>query len=184
MNNKTMFAVVAGVALAANVTDAKAIIVTQALSTGDVEAIAAFEYDQLPGMAMAEAAEIFDGWNIRLEVDAARTTATIEVIHTSAAFAPNPGATFSVAYAIPAVDIPAWVTVGTSNHNGVDATDGVDVISLKFDENATPTLLNPSFSPIDSFQVKATHVPEPHEYALMAGLGLVGFAGYRRFRRA
>jgi len=28
-----------------------------------------------------------------------------------------------------------------------------------------------------------TLVPEPGTYALLAGLGLVGFAGYRRFRR-
>jgi hypothetical protein len=26
-------------------------------------------------------------------------------------------------------------------------------------------------------------VPEPHEYALMAGLGLIGFAGFRRWRQ-
>jgi hypothetical protein len=27
-------------------------------------------------------------------------------------------------------------------------------------------------------------IPEPHHYAMMAGLGLLGFAGYRRFRTA
>jgi hypothetical protein len=26
-------------------------------------------------------------------------------------------------------------------------------------------------------------VPEPHEYALMAALGLIGFAGFRRWRQ-
>ena len=32
--------------------------------------------------------------------------------------------------------------------------------------------------------VEAQHVPEPHEYAMMAGLGLMAFGAYRRFRRA
>ena len=39
------------------------------------------------------------------------------------------------------------------------------------------------FDSIDNIKVNGDVVPEPQEYALLAGLGLVAFAAYRRFRK-
>jgi hypothetical protein len=36
----------------------------------------------------------------------------------------------------------------------------------------------------DNVEISGTVVPEPHEYAALAGLGLIGFAAWRRSRRA
>lgn len=35
---------------------------------------------------------------------------------------------------------------------------------------------------VDSWSITFTNVPEPSQYAMMAGLGLIGFAAYRRYR--
>jgi hypothetical protein len=42
---------------------------------------------------------------------------------------------------------------------------------------------HPDFLPL-VFNVGAAHIPEVQEYALLAGLGLVGFGAWRRFRKA
>ena len=47
-----------------------------------------------------------------------------------------------------------------------------------FVENGGPAGANSNYIGIDSFQYSG--VPEPHEYALMAGLGLIGFAFWHR----
>ena len=40
---------------------------------------------------------------------------------------------------------------------------------------------DPSFTRLDNVSVTASPVPEPAEYALLGGIGLLGFGAFRRF---
>lgn len=60
-----------------------------------------------------------------------------------------------------------------------DGPGGFDPTPAIFSLGTTPTIGGlGAFASITASQA----VPEPGSYALLAGLGLVGFAGYRRFR--
>ena len=61
-----------------------------------------------------------------------------------------------------------------------DGVGGFDATPAVFALATTPTI--GGLGAFASITV-ASPVPEPATYALIAGLGLVGFAGYRRFRR-
>jgi hypothetical protein len=91
----------------------------------------------------------------------------------------------------PALALPASSTTLlarlTIDTTGLTQSDGPWTLSLK---NISPgniateyVLVSTAPLPIDTINDGTlTIVPEPHEYALMAGLGLAGFAGYRRWR--
>jgi hypothetical protein len=56
---------------------------------------------------------------------------------------------------------------------------------VNWDENDGPSSANENVvGGIDSEAFTLYGVPEPQTYALAGGLGLIGFAGYRRLRRA
>jgi len=71
----------------------------------------------------------------------------------------------------------AFPTAGRTST--LSAFDGISM-------NGTWTLLvmdesNGAVEKLSSWGLTFTNVPEPYEYALIAGLGLLGFAAYRRF---
>jgi hypothetical protein len=61
-------------------------------------------------------------------------------------------------------------------------TDGPNSAPADFFLALTPTEQG-AFGQQGVYAALTVVVPEPSTYALLAGLGLVGFAGYRRFRR-
>jgi len=64
-----------------------------------------------------------------------------------------------------------------------DGPGGYDPTPAIFALSTTPTIGGlGAFGAITAAAGPGPNVPEPQSYALLAGLGLAGFAGYRRFR--
>jgi hypothetical protein len=101
---------------------------------------------------------------------------------------PDSGSTAGFNASANAVFLPTGYTPGTFISGSVDwLTD--------FNTGDPATLANLGCTPghyvwntlshgiADTITLNIIPVPEPHEYALMAGLGLIGFAGFRRWRQ-
>ncbi len=79
----------------------------------------------------------------------------------------------------------SWLIPGTYGYQDYTATLSHPEIPGHVDLWTAKLTLVPPPSPVaPTFEVNVTgqHIPEPHQYALMAGLGLLAFGAYRRTR--
>lgn len=106
-------------------------------------------------------------WDVEFKKDASNVTATFNGTHVG-------GPTFSTVLVVPLAGgaVSAFNIMG--HGSGYDTWNA----SMQRNPNFLPLVLN----------VGASHetivVPEAQEYALLAGLGLVGFGAWRRFRKS
>lgn len=94
----------------------------------------------------------------------------------------NPGTSYSV-------DLYAGATLLTSVTPVVPTAGVWTQLTALYASGATvpagdlTITISAGASQVDFDKAALTVVPEPHQYAIIAGLGLAAFAGYRRFRK-
>jgi len=104
----------------------------------------------------------------------------------------KPASWFMNFYAVQ-YEIPEWGVAGAFLFNRVDENNEIEIHETSIDLakeveagdqiTVTITAMTDSIA-IDDVNLLYTPIPEPHLYALAVGLGLMAFAGYRRWRRA